>query len=282
MKNLLLVLFCFLAAISCSSNKTEQNQEQPTVSPQAEVPTEQPSQPQAESKLFSGPIKSFQIMHIDGIKDLKKRLKKVDVVTLELDQVTKEIGDYLESVNVKLICYTSVGYENWREDAAQYPAEAKGGKIKCTPFSGGCPAVGYWKGEEWGNTTKQSLIDFMAKRYDQAKDKECKGVENDNVDQAFNKPSFKITKAQNIEANIKLAKEINKRGMFAVMKNGVEMSKELAPYYQGVFIEECNANEECDDYLPYKGKIVAIKEYGEDCFESNWSACQEADDYFED
>lgn len=281
MKNLLLVLFCFLAVVSCSSNKTEQDQEQPTASPQAETPVEQPSQP-TDQKLFSGPIKSFQIMHIDGIKDLKKRLKKVDVVTLELDQVTKEIGDYLESVGTKLICYTSVGYEKWRDDAHLYPQDAKGGKIKCTPLSGGCPAVGYWIGEEWGNTTKQSLIDFMGKRYDQAKAKNCKGIENDNVDQAFNKPSFSITKAQNVAANIKLAQEVNKRGMFAVMKNGVEMSKELAPYYQGVFIEECNDNEECEDYSPYKGKIVAMKEYGADCFKSNWSVCQEADDYFED
>lgn len=283
-------MIAMTASISCQKGEDDPEPEpQPIPTPHVDptpAPVQTPGKPGAWWK--PGPIKSFQIMHFDGLADFKKKLKQVDVVTLELDQIEEAGGrilvDYAHSKGVKVIAYISEGHEKWRSDASQYPEEAKGGAIKCTPLSGGCPLSGRWTGEAWGNPTKEAWFGFMAKRLDRIVAVGADGAEPDNMDQNSNDVGFSITMAQNVAAQKRLAGMAHDRNLAIFQKNALEMSKQLVDTFDGLYNESCHDNEECHLIAPYKNKLVAIKSYEGDCAkvpEVPQAVCSESSDYFE-
>ncbi len=56
----------------------------------------------------------------------------------------------------------------------------------------------------------------------------------------------------------------------------------LAPSFDGVFVEGCQAGDECDAYFPYKGKLVAMVEYAATCVQRDWAVCRNQREYFEE
>jgi hypothetical protein len=227
------------------------------------------------------PILGFQIAHFDNLEELIVRLRDVDVVTLELEQIESAGGrlvtDRVHGQGARVICYTSTGYEDWRSDAARYPEAAKGSPI-CR--DDGCRSV--WPGEAWGDIRNPELLTFLAARADRAAAVGCDGIELDNIDQAFNRTGWSITALQNIDAARRLAQVGHERGLAVLAKNAGEIACGLAPAFDGVFIEECQSNDECDTYLPYAGKLVAMVEYQTACQPHSWASCQRQTDYFED
>ena len=103
----------------------------------------------------------FQIFHIDDLDDLKNKLKpNTNWVVLELDQLSKEKVNWLHGQQVKVIAYISCSYEDWRDDADDYPESAKGGEM-----SG-------WD-ERWGDIRDKELVSFLMKRVQNAQKMGC-------------------------------------------------------------------------------------------------------------
>jgi endo-alpha-1,4-polygalactosaminidase (GH114 family) len=240
----------------------------------APVPTTAPA-PNGAAYWKPGPIKSFQIFHFDGLSDFKKNLKKTDAVTIELSQMEEAgaslVVSHAHSLGVKVICYTSEGYEDWRDDAAQYPRDAWGKEMED------------WDGERWGDPRKPSLHAFLGKRMDRCKASGADGIELDNMDQHSNvsESGINITKAENVAAQIKLAQLAHSRGLAIMAKNAGDIAKDLAPHFDGVYIESCHKHDECDDYKTYKGKPIAMVEYGlTSCAPFDGAVCQKKSGYF--
>ena len=176
-----------------------------------------------------------------------------------------------------MICYTSSGYEDWRDDAGSYPEDAKGSAI-CRDEA--CSST--WPGEAWGDIRRPSLIAFLGARADRAVAAGCDGIEFDNMDQAYNDTGLAMSVDENREAALGLARLGHERGLAVLAKNTGELACALAPAFDGVFIEECQQNDECDAYLPYRGKLVAMVEYESGCRSRDWAVCNEQDDYFDE
>lgn len=286
MKSLLLPMLALCLLLpACKDDPTtpQDPQEQPSGPPPAEEPTPGPTPapvptPGAPLAWWKpGPLKKgFQIFHFDGLKDFKSELKPVDAVTLELEQIEgaggKAVTDYAHSLGVKVICYFSEGYEDWRDDADQYPRDAMG------------DAMDDWDGEAWGDPRKDSWLAFQTKRVVRSVGVGCDAVEADNMDQDANakEAGLNITKAQNIAAQKRFADVVHSHGLAIVAKNSPHMAEELAPHFDGVWVEECGRYKECDDYLPYKGKAVAMVEYGTftSCKPFEGAVCQKKSGYF--
>jgi hypothetical protein len=226
-------------------------------------------------------IASFEIFHFESAAEFAALLRPVEVVTLELDQIEaaggRAISDAAHAQNTRVICYTSSGYEDWRADADRFPDDAKGGGI-CRDDA--CRST--WPGEAWGDIRRASLQAFLGTRADRAVAVGCDGIEFDNMDQAFNSTGLNISVDENLAAALKLAALGHERGLAVLAKNTGELAARLAPVFDGVFVEECEAFAECDLYLPYRGKLVAMIEYDAGCRARDWAACNEQDDYFDD
>jgi hypothetical protein len=228
-----------------------------------------------------GPIGSFEIFHFEGLGEFRAKLRRVDAVTLELDQIEaaggRAVTDLAHAQATRVICYTSSGFEDWRADAGSYPEDAKGSNI-CR--NDACTST--WPGEAWGDIRKPSLQAFLGVRADRAALAGCDGIEFDNMDQAFNRTGLNMTAQENLAAARQLAALGHERGLAVMAKNTGELGCSLAPVFDGVFVEECQQNDECDAYLPYRGKLVAMVEYEASCAARDWAACSERDDYFDE
>lgn len=226
------------------------------------------------------PIASFQITHFTRLDELLERLRPVDVLTLELEEVesagARQVTDRVRSEGPRVICYTSTGYEDWRRDAARYPEAARGNPI-CRDE--GCRSV--WPGEAWGDITHPDLLAFLGERFTRAAAAGCDGVELDNMDQAFNRTGLDISVDENVAAARELARLAHERGLAAIAKNTGELACALATSFDGVFVEECQQTGECDSYRPYAGKLVAMVEYDAACSSRHWAPCRQQADYFE-
>jgi hypothetical protein len=249
--------------------------------PSGPAPSEPTPSAAAPSHWTPTTIASFEILAFEGIAELREKLRPVDVVTLDLDEIEAAGGNAVTSVahaqGTRVICYTSSGYEDWRPDANRFPEDAMGSSI-CRDDT--CTST--WPGEAWGDIRKVSLLAFLGLRADRAVAAGCDGIEFDNMDQAFNQTGLDMTTEENIVAARELARLAHERGLGAVAKNTGELAGALAPSFDGVFIEECQESDECDAYLPYRGKLVAMVEYGAPCQQREWAACNEQDDYFDD
>lgn len=226
-----------------------------------------------------GSVSSVQIFLFDNVADFEAHYQSgVEIVNLDLE----EVEDYPRVVEIahdagsRVVCYTSSGYEEWRNDADEYPEEALGGPI-CRNSS--CTEV--WPGERWGKISEPALHDFLARRMDRAAAVGCDGIELDNVDVAWNQVGFSITPEENLAALLELDRLANARGLAYFVKNTPDLADVLAPSAEGVFIEECHTYRECDAYQPYEGKAVVMIEYSASCTARDWAVCREAEDYFE-
>lgn len=154
-----------------------------------------------------------------------------------------------------VICYMSAGsYENWRPDAAQFPASVLGN-------SNG------WAGEKWLDIRQIALLKpVMTARFDLAKQKGCDGIEPDNIDGYTNKTGFPLTGADQIAYNKFLAEEAHNRGLSIGLKNDIDQTVQLQPFFDWALNEQCFQYNECDTYKPFldAGKAVFNTEYSLD------------------
>lgn len=152
-----------------------------------------------------------------------------------------------KSKGKSVICYFSAGsWENWRPDAGEFPAAAKG------------KALSGWPGEKWLDTRNQKVRDIMAARMKLAKSKGCDAVDPDNVDGYANPTGFSLTKADSIDYIKFLAMTAHANGMACGLKNGPGMAKDLVDYTDFEVNEQCVIYNECDKLQPFIAKNKAV------------------------
>ena len=213
---------------------------------------------------------TFHIQHISS-REEAENLPDVDVVNLELSQIQRYLEpNFFKNRNIKLVCYFSASYESWRLDADLYPKDAIGNKMR------------EWN-ESWGNIDKESLKTFLEGRMNLAQSLGCDAIEIDNTDPAFNteETGFIITKEQNKDALIDLSNRAHKKKLAIFLKNTSDLAKELEPYFEGVFNEQCAQYNECSVYYSFvkAGKPVFQVEY-DTCKVVPGHVIYKKDDYF--
>ncbi|KAF2726311.1 glycoside hydrolase family 114 protein [Polychaeton citri CBS 116435] len=147
----------------------------------------------------------------------------------------------IKAAGHKTICYFSAGsYEEWRDDADQFPAADLGDNLDD------------WPGERWVNTRSTKIRDIMKKRLDLAVKVGCDAVDPDNVD-AYNNGGggFDLTQADAIDYVKFLATEGHKRGLAVGLKNAGEIISSVISSVDFQVNEQCLEFTECPTFKPF-------------------------------
>jgi hypothetical protein len=152
----------------------------------------------------------------------------------------------------KVVCYLSTGaYEDWRPDAAQFPASVLG-------------KGNGWDGERWLDIRRTDVLrPLMAARLDLCRDKGFDAVEPDNMDGYANTTGFPLTAADQLRYNRLIARLAHDRGLAVGLKNDLDQIPELAGDFDFAVNEQCAQYGECARLTPFvkAGKAVFHVEY---------------------
>jgi hypothetical protein len=177
----------------------------------------------------------------------------VQMYDIDLFATTPASIDGLHAAGRTVICYLSAGSrEDWRPDAAQFPAEVIG------------KGLDGWPGERWLDTRSDAVRAIMKARLDRAVAKKCDGVEPDNVDAYGTDTGFPLTAATQLDYNRFLAREAHARGLSVGLKNDLEQVRALLADFDWALDEQCLEFDECNGLVPFieAGKAVFHVEYG--------------------
>ena len=136
----------------------------------------------------------------------------------------------LHAAGRKVACYFSAGsFEDWRPDAAQFPAAVKGGGNG-------------WPGERWLDIRRLDiLMPIMEARLNLCKQKGFDSVDPDNVDGYTNTTGFPLTAADQLAYNASIANAAHARGLTVALKNDLNQIPQLVPYFDWALNEQCFA-----------------------------------------
>ncbi len=180
---------------------------------------------------------------------LKGKLKIVDGVELydiDLFDTDTSTIDKLHKKGAKVICYFSAGsFESWRSDADQFPDSIKGKKMDG------------WD-EQWLDIRSKELRSIIKNRLDIAKNKNCDGVEPDNVDGYSNDTGFDLSASDQLIFNKFLSSEAHRRGLAIGLKNDLDQIQELEPFFDFALNEQCHEYNECNLLAPFAVHHKAI------------------------
>lgn len=176
----------------------------------------------------------------------------VELYDIDLYNTSTETIEQLQDEGRKVICYFSAGsYENWREDAINFPEEALGNILDG------------WENERWLDIRDERVKSIMQARLDLAVHKGCDGVEPDNVDAYLHANGFELTALDQQAYNIFLAMEAHDRNLSIGLKNDLQQIEVLEPYFDFAINEQCYFYQECDTLQPFieANKAVFNAEY---------------------
>jgi hypothetical protein len=139
-----------------------------------------------------------------------------------------------------VVCYINAGsYENWRPDAARFPAAVLG-------KSNG------WAGERWLDIRRLDLLaPIMRARMDMCKAKGFDAIEPDNVDGYTNSTGFPLSASDQLAYNRFLADAAHARGLAAGLKNDLDQVGALAGRFDFAVVEQCFEFDECAALAPF-------------------------------
>jgi hypothetical protein len=180
----------------------------------------------------------------------------VDVYDLDLFDTTAEMIADLHLREKHAICYVNVGaWEDWRPDAADFPAEVVG-----NDYEG-------WPGERWLDVSNiAALAPIMEARLDLCKEKGFDGVDPDNLDSYYQDTGFEITIEDQLAYLNWIADAAHERGLAIGLKNVPELAAQLEPVYDWALTESCFAQGWCEEMSIFieNGKPVFAIEYVEE------------------
>lgn len=175
------------------------------------------------------------------------------VYDVDGDATTAEQVAALHAAGKTVICYIDAGsYENYRRDAASFPASVLGKTLEG------------WPDEKWLDIRQRSiLLPIMAKRIDSCRAKGFDAIDADNVDGYSNATGFRLTAQDQIAYNRALTQLAHTRGMPIGLKNTLGLIPALVDSYDFAVIEQCFEYNECELTLPFirSGKPVFEVEY---------------------
>jgi hypothetical protein len=160
----------------------------------------------------------------------------VELYDVDLVETPQSVIDTLHQQNKKVICYFSAGsWEEFRDDANQFPEEVIGNTLDG------------WPDEKWLDVSNYEQFEtIMQNRLDLAVNKQCDGVEPDNMDGHANDNGFGFTLTDQIEYSVWLAEEAHQRNLSIALKNGLEQIPQVIDYFDFAINEQCFEYEECD------------------------------------
>lgn len=180
----------------------------------------------------------------------------VEMYDIDLFDTPQAVIDELQADGRIVICYFSAGsFEDWRPDAGDFPAEVLG-----DPLEG-------WPGERWLDIRRLDLLQpIMGARLAMAAEKDCDGVEPDNVDGYTNDTGFALSDGDQLAYNRWLANAAHELGLSIGLKNDLDQIPQLVEDFDWALNEQCFQYEECDRLLPFieAGKAVFGVEYNEE------------------
>lgn len=189
-------------------------------------------------------------MQFSGVIDTSYNVQMYDIDLFDTPQPTI---DALHAAGRVVICYLSAGsYEDWRPDAALFPASALGKNLPD------------WPGEKWLDIRQVSLLGpVMAARMDLAVTKHCDGIDPDNVNGYTNDTGFPLTTQDQIAYNSWLAAQAHQRGLSIGLKNDLDQIPDLVGAFDWALNEQCFQFDECGKLQPFvaAGKAVFGVEY---------------------
>jgi hypothetical protein len=189
----------------------------------------------------------------------------VDMYDIDLFDNDATIVAALHAQGRQVVCYMNAGgWEDWRPDAGQFPAEVIGANLD------------NWEGERWLDIRRIDVIGpIMEARMDLCVTKGFDGVEPDNIDGFLNDTGYQLTYEDQRRYNIWLANTAHQRGLSIGLKNDMEQIPDLLPHFDWALNEQCFEYDECETLLPFiqAGKPVFNVEYeldrSEFCEEAN-------------
>lgn len=183
---------------------------------------------------------------LDGVTNSKK-MYDVDLFATPASTVQQ-----LHAKGIYVVCYVETGsWENYRPDAASYPASVLGNTL------GGYPNERLVDIRQWS-----VLQPIMAARMDLAKAKGCDGIEPD-LDDTYNGYStgFPLTMADQLTFNRNVADLAHARGMSIGLKNGASggtFESKMVAFTDWALNEQCNQYRECGGYVVYVAANKAV------------------------
>jgi hypothetical protein len=210
---------------------------------------------------------SWQIQFTGSSELLKESY--YDVIEIDLDQTETDqipnLVEYYHQKGAKVLCYISVGsYEEWRDDADQFPSELIG-----NPYDG-------WPGENWLDIRQiNQLTPIIEARFDKCAQLGFDGIEADNIQISDNQPGFPITPQDELSYAQWIAQLAHQRNLAIGQKNAPHLVPELVNYFDFAVVESSFYYQETEAYLPYitANKPVFAIEYT-DNWHRNTSFCE--------
>ncbi|KAH6853033.1 glycoside hydrolase superfamily [Alternaria rosae] len=176
----------------------------------------------------------------------------VSIFDIDLFDTPTETINQLHSMGKKVICYFSAGsYEDWRPDASEFKKEDLGRDLDG------------WPGEKWLDLGSENVRRIMKKRIDLAKEKECDGVDPDNVDGYQNNNGLSLTQSSSISYISYLSALTTPLNLTLGLKNAGDIIPAVLPIVHFSVNEQCAKYGECATFAPFiaAGKPVFHIEY---------------------
>lgn len=189
----------------------------------------------------------YRLLLVPSEYNLSVLVYDIDLFDAEEDTIAS-----LQALGHKVICYFSAGsYENWRPDQGNFSTSDLG-----NPLDG-------WEGEWWLNTSSLQVREIMAARIDLAAEKNCDGIDPDNLDGYNNDNGLGLTEDDAVDYIGWLAETGSARNITVGLKNCASIASTVEPLTAWVVVEQCVKYDECDQYDAFisAGKPVFHVEY---------------------
>ena len=163
----------------------------------------------------------------------------VDVYDIDLVRTSPDVFERLRSDGRRVVCYFSAGtWETFRGDRAP-PEEAVGKPVVDFPD------------ERWLDIRHAGVRTRVVGQLDLARERNCDGVEPDNVDGFANDTGFDLSAADQLAFNRFLAAEAHERDLAVGLKNDLDQVAELAGDFDFAVNEQCHEFAECEALVPF-------------------------------
>ena len=158
----------------------------------------------------------------------------------------------LHAQGKKVICYIDFGTsENFRSDFGSFPASVQGD-------------TNGWPGEKWLDIRQLGVLEpIMTARMQMCVQKGFDALEPDNIDGYTNSTGFPLSGQDQLTYNTWIATEAHNLGLSVGLKNDVDQTTDLEPYFDWALDEQCNEFSECgtEHVFTSAGKAVFNAEY---------------------
>jgi hypothetical protein len=179
-----------------------------------------------------------------------------DVQLFYLDPAWQPASDLaaLHAAGRHYLCYLSAGtYEDFREDAEEFPANVIGNPLVDFPR------------ERWVDVRSSAVREIMARRVTELAAKGCDGVPPSSLAVHAAETGFGLTESDALDYSRWLAERIHAAGMSAGLAAPAALSAELWPTFEFGLAIDCLEGSQCAEFDVFTraGKPVLHVEFGD-------------------